>query len=111
MPIYNSGLAYAANNAVATFSAATPVAVANSLTAVSLLAANSSRRFLMLTNTSLTATVYIRLAAVATPATTALFDICLPPGAVYESDVPVWVGALNAIATAANGSILVSEGT
>lgn len=94
-----------------TYATNTTTSVAASITAISILTAKSARKSLFLKNTSATATVYVRCGTVAAAgATAALHDVEIPPRRQYEWPTPVWVGELNAIWSAANGALIVSEG-
>lgn len=100
-----------ATQVVASFGTNTTTTVAASATAVQVLAAKATRKNLFLKNTSTIATIYVRLGVVATAAATdQLHDIEIPPRKIWEWDGPMWVGALNAIWSTVNGSLIVSEG-
>ena len=86
----------------------TTTKVTASTTAVLLSAANSGRVGLDLINQS-PASCYVKYTAVATPATATSYDLLIPPNTHYEfpglpPDTPI-----NAIWTAANGSITIVE--
>lgn len=79
--------------------------VTASASSVSLLAANASRRGLMLFNNS-TKTCYVAFAATASASA---FSIKLPGGALYEKEEPIYTGAISAIWDAANGQMQITE--
>lgn len=72
-----------------------------------LLAANASRRYVLIQNNHATATVYLNFSATATAAN----GIKLAPGASYESGFAAHLGAINAIGdVASNTAVIVVEG-
>jgi len=90
-------------------SAATLSNVANSATSVSVLASNASRRGALFFNddtASTGATVKLKLGATASATS---FTIAIAPQGYYELPDPVYTGAIDAIATAATGTLRVTE--
>lgn len=72
-----------------------------------LLAANASRRYVLIQNNHATATVYLNFSAAATAGN----GIKLDPGASYESGFSAHLGAINAIGdVASNTAVIVVEG-
>ena len=90
---------------VATTSA-TNTQVAASVTSVSLLASNSSRKTASVFNDSATATLYLTYGA--TSATTA-YKVQVSPGSYFEFPLPIYTGAVSGIWTAAVGNAVISE--
>lgn len=87
-------------------STATITSVANALTTGVVLASNSARRGFMIFNDSL-AVVFIAFAATAS---TTAFSVKLQPGAEYEPGID-YTGVISSIASAAVGSLRVTEFT
>lgn len=101
MPLYNPSSVTVPSSTSAT---ATPTSVGASITSISLLAANSSRKGTTIWNNS-TANLYVELGAIAT---TSAFTARLGAGGYYE--IPfTYTGAISGIWDAANGSALVRE--
>jgi hypothetical protein len=101
MPLYNPAQVTITPSTSGT---ATPTSVASSITSVSLLAANSSRKGTTIWNNS-TANLYVELGATAS---TSAFTARLGAGGYYE--IPfTYTGAISGIWDAANGSALVRE--
>lgn len=103
MPLYNPASVTVTPSTSAT---ATPTSVGASISSVSLLAANSSRKGTTIWNNS-SANLYIELGATAT---TSAFTARVSAGGYYE--IPfTYTGAISGIWDAANGSALVREFT
>lgn len=84
----------------------TLTSVSNSITSVTVLASNASRKGFIVYNDSLVV-LYLAFAA---SATTSAFSAKLQPGAAYNSDT-LYTGVISGIASAASGSARVTEFT
>lgn len=83
-------------------STANEYVIAASTSSVTLLAANTARRGVVIRNPSTTATLYFRYGATATIANA---TYSLPPGALYEMPSgALWGGVISGIWDAADGS-------
>jgi len=94
------------NGATTQPSTSSITSVANSVTSVNLLATNTSRRMATFYNDDASASVYLKLGATASSSS---FTIKIPPAGYYELPNPVYTGVIDAIATAATGSMRISE--
>lgn len=86
-------------------SAATLSAVASSVTSVSLLSSNASRKGLILFNDS-NSVCYVAFAGTAS---STAFTVKMAAGAFYEMPIPVYRGAVSAIWSNANGNMRITE--
>lgn len=81
--------------------------VASSATSVTVVAANASRKGLLIYNDS-TKRVYLKFGATASSTS---FSVPLEPGSLYTMDPPIYPGIIDGIWTAANGFARVTEMT
>ena len=88
------------------FSSTTVTSVASSATNVTLLAANTDRKFASFYNDSNKA-CFLKLGATASSTS---FSIKIRPEGHYIIDVPVYTGIIDGIWTSANGSMRITEG-
>ena len=79
--------------------------VASSVSSVTIAAANTARRMLLIYNDS-TSVLYLAYAATATATA---FTIKLPAASLYEMPSPVYTGIVTGIWSSANGSARVTE--
>ena len=79
--------------------------VPSSVTNIMLVAANASRRGLLLYNHG-TASQYVKLG---TAATTTDFTVILTPRMFYEVSAPIYLGQIDVISSSTNGAIQVTE--
>jgi hypothetical protein len=102
--VTNAGTFLVQNNATAASAATT--SVANSVTNVTLLASNASRKSASIYNDDTAASLYVKLGATASATS---FKIKIAPGGYFELPTPVYTGQIDGIATAATGSARISE--
>lgn len=91
-----------------TTTTSTQSSVANSITSVTLLASNSSRKSATIYNDDSVASLYVKFG---TPASSTNFKIKIPPNGYYEFPLPIYTGQVDGIATAATGNARVCEET
>lgn len=104
------GLIDAAGNTVSpvasTVSTSTDVSLASAATSAQLLAANTARKGLFLTNTDAN-TAYLYYG---TTATTTKFTVMIPTGAYWEMPQPIYLGRIDCIWSAdGSGALIGSE--
>ena len=104
--VTNAGTFLVQNNA--TSSSAATTSVANSVTSVTLLASNASRKSASIFNDDTAASLYVKLGATASATS---YKIKIAPGGYFELPSPVYTGVVDGIATAATGSARISEET
>lgn len=88
-----------ATSGPSTVSTATPAALASAATSAQLLAANASRKGLLVTNTDAN-TLYLKYGATASATD---FTVAIPTGAYWEMPQPIYTGRIDVI-WAADGS-------
>lgn len=82
--------------------------VANSVTNQTALALNTSRRMATFYNDDTAASVYLKCGATASATS---FKVKIAPGGYYELPQPVYTGRIDVLATAATGTLRVTETT
>jgi hypothetical protein len=85
---------------------ATLTNVANSVSSAQALASNTSRRQATFYNDDTDASVYLKFG---TTASSTSFTIKIAPGGYYEIPAPIYTGRIDVIATAATGTLRVTE--
>jgi hypothetical protein len=101
MPISGTVTANATKSSTATLSN-----VSNSTSSGTLLSSNSSRIGATFYNDDTEAFVYLKLG---TTASSTSFTIKIAPGGYYELPLPVYAGRIDGIATAASGTLRITE--
>ena len=89
-----------------TSSTASTNSVANSVTNVTLLSSNASRKSASIYNDDSAASIYVKFG---TTASATSYKIKIAAGGYYEFPYPVYTGRVDGIATAATGSARISE--